>query len=93
MRRKGIRGDVKKEDYKMFEDLKEKLGEYVDVPLDEITEDTRFIEDLGLNSFEFMSLLGYLEEEYDIVVDESEVRGLTTVGEAVKYIEKLTKES
>ena len=77
----------------MFEDLKEKLGEYVDVPLDEITEDTRFIEDLGLNSFEFMSLLGYLEEEYDIVVDESEVRGLTTVGEAVKYIEKLTKES
>ncbi len=77
----------------MFEDLKEKLGEYVDVPLDEITEDTRFIEDLGLNSFEFMSLLGYLEEEYDIVVDESEVRGLTTVGEAVEYIEKLTKES
>ena len=77
----------------MFEDLKEKLGEYVDVPLDEITEDTRFIEDLGLNSFEFMSLLGYLEEEYDIVVDESGVRGLTTVGEAVEYIEKLTEES
>ena len=77
----------------MFEDLKEKLGEYVDVLLDEITEDTRFIEDLGLNSFEFMSLLGYLEEEYDIVVDESEVRGLTTVGEAVEYIEKLTEES
>lgn len=77
----------------MLEDLKEKLGEYVDMPLDEITEDTRFIEDLGLNSFEFMSLLGYLEEEYDIVVDESEVRGLTTVGEAVEYIEKLTKES
>ena len=77
----------------MFEDLKEKLGEYVDVPLDEITEDTRFIEDLGLNSFEFMWLLGYLEEEYDIVVDESEVRGLTTVGEAVEYIEKLTEES
>lgn len=76
----------------MLEDLKEKLGEYVDVPLDEITEESRFIEDLGLNSFEFMSLLGYLEEEYDIVVDENEVRGLRTVGEAVEYIEKLTKE-
>ncbi len=77
----------------MLEDLKEKLGEYVDTPLDEITADTRFIEDLGLNSFEFMSLLGYLEEEYDIVVDENEVRGLRTVGEAVEYIEKLTKEA
>ncbi len=77
----------------MLEDLKEKLGEYVDTPIDEITADTRFIEDLGLNSFEFMSLLGYLEEEYDIVVDENEVRGLRTVGEAVEYIEKLTNEA
>lgn len=75
----------------MFEDLKEKLGEYVDTPIDEITESTRFIEDLGMNSFQFMSLLGYLEEEYDIVVDEADVRGLTTVGEAVAYIEKLMK--
>lgn len=77
---------------KMFEDLKEKLGDYVDIPVDEITEDMRFIEDLGMNSFQFMSLLGYLEEEYDIVVDESEVRGLSTVGDAVKYIEELTKQ-
>ena len=76
----------------MLEDLKQKLVEYVDIPLDEITAETRFIEDLGLNSFEFMSLLGYLEEEYDIVVDESEVRGLRTLGEAVEYIEKLTNE-
>ena len=76
----------------MFDDLKEKLSEYVDTPVDEITEDTRFIEDLGMNSFQFMSLLGYLEEEYDIVVDESEVRGLSTVGDAVKYIEDLTKQ-
>lgn len=76
----------------MFDDLKEKLSEYVDTPVDEITEDTRFIEDLGMNSFQFMSLLGYLEEEYDIVVDESEVRGLSTVGDAVKYIEEMTKE-
>ena len=76
----------------MFEDLKEKLVEYVDTPIEDITEESRFIEDLGMNSFQFMSLLGYLEEEYDIVVDETEVRTLRTVGEAVKYIEKLMNE-
>ena len=76
----------------MFEDLKEKLVEYVDTPIEDITEETRFIEDLGMNSFQCMSLLGYLEEEYDIVVDETEVRTLRTVGEAVKYIEKLMNE-
>lgn len=73
----------------MFEDLKEKLVEYVDTPIDQITEESRFIEDLGLNSFEFMSLLGYLEDEYDIEVDEDEIMNIKTVGEAVKYIESL----
>ncbi len=76
----------------MFEDLKEKLGEYVDTPLGEITEESRFIEDLGLNSFEFMSLLGYLEDEYDIEVDEDEIMNIKTVGEAVKYIEGLKEQ-
>jgi len=76
----------------MFEDLKEKLGEYVDTPIDEITEESRFIEDLGLNSFEFMSLLGYLEDEYDIEVDEDEIMNIKTVGEAVKYIEGLKEQ-
>lgn len=78
-------------DSKMFEEFKGMLGEYVDTPVDEITEESRFIEDLGMNSFQFMSLLGYLEEEYDVEVDENEVRNLGTVGEACAYIEKLAK--
>ncbi len=81
----------KKMEKKMFEEFKEKLSEYVETPADEITEDSRFIEDLGMNSFQFMSLLGDLEEEYDVEVDESEVRGLRTVGDACVYIGKLMK--
>ncbi len=76
----------------MFEEFRKKLVEYVDVPVDEITEDSRFIEDLGFNSFQFMSLLGDLEEEYDVMVDEGDVRNLGTVGEAVAYIENLSQE-
>lgn len=75
----------------MFEEFKGILGEYVDIPAGEITEESRFIEDLGMNSFQFMSLLGYLEEEYDVEVDENEVRNLRTVGEACAYIGKLIK--
>ncbi len=75
----------------MFEEFREMLTEYVDVPAEEIKEDSRFIEDLGLNSFEFMTLLGNLEDEYDVEVDENEILGIKTVGEAVAYIEKLSK--
>lgn len=75
----------------MFEEFKEKLAEYVDTPADEITPESKFIEDLGMNSFQFMALLGDLEEEYDVTVDETEVRNLRTVGEACAYIERLSK--
>lgn len=74
---------------KLFEEFKEKLSEYVDTPTDKITADSKFIEDLGMNSFQFMSLLGDLEEEYDVAVDETEVRNLQTVSDACAYIEKL----
>lgn len=77
---------------KIFEEFKEKLSEYVETPAEEITQDSRFIEDLGMNSFQFMSLLGDLEEEYEVEVDEADVRNLRSVGEACEYIEKLMQE-
>ena len=40
----------------MFEDLKEIICEYVDVAPETIKEDSRFIEDLGFNSYDFMSM-------------------------------------
>ena len=73
----------------MFEQFKEIICNYVEVDADSITEDSRFIEDLGFNSYDFMSLLGELEQEMDITVNEEDVMGLHTVGDAIKYIESL----
>lgn len=70
----------------MLEKMKELICNYVDVDPETITEDSRFIEDLGFNSFDFMSLLGEMENELGITVDEQEVVNIHTVGEAVKYI-------
>ena len=73
----------------MFEQLKELICNYVEVDESAITEDARFIEDLGFNSYDFMSMLGEIEEALDVQVDEQEVIKLSTVGDAVKYIESL----
>ncbi len=75
----------------MFEKFKELICNYVDVDPESITADSRFIEDLGFNSFDFMAFLGELEQEFDITVDEQEVIGLHTVGDAMKYMEKISK--
>lgn len=73
----------------MFGQLKEFIVNYVDVEPDDIKPESRFIDDLGFNSYDFMSLLGDLETELDVVVDESEIVNLHTVGDAVEYLEKL----
>ncbi len=73
-------------DIKSFTDI---MAEYVDLDGKEVSEDSRFIEDLGFNSYDFMSLLGELEDKYDVEVDEREVTKIRTVGEAMEYINSL----
>ena len=73
----------------MFEELKKVICEYVDVNPEEIREDSRFIEDLVFTSYDFMSLVGELEDKYDIEVNERDVVNVKTVGQAIEYIKSL----
>ena len=77
----------------MFEQLRTIIVKYVEVKEEDITPESRFMEDLGFTSFDFMSMLGELEDEFDIEVDEQEAAGIRTVGEAVAYLEKLKEEA
>ncbi len=73
----------------MLEQIKEIIMNYVDVEESTITPDARFIEDLKFNSYDFMSFLGEIEETFEIAVEEEDVLSLSTVGEAIEYIEKI----
>ena len=77
----------------MCEKLKEMMLQYIEVEESEITEDSRFVEDLGFDSFSVMTFVGDIEDEYDVEIDERAVAEVRTVGDMIKYIEKLQKES
>ena len=74
----------------MYEKLKEMICNYVEVEQDSIKPESRFMEDLGFTSFDFMSMLGEIEDEFDIEIDQTEAVNIRTVGEAAEYLEKLT---
>ena len=76
----------------MFEKLAEIICNYVEVEQDDIRPESRFMEDLGFTSFDFMSMLGELEDEFDVEIDQQEVAEIRTVQEAVDYLEKLSAE-
>lgn len=73
----------------MLDKLKEIICQYVDVDKDKITENSNFVEDLGFNSYDFMCLIGEIEEEFDIEVQERDVINIKTVKEAMDYISSL----
>ena len=73
----------------MLEKFKDMICEYMEVDKNAVTENSRFVEDLGFTSYDFMSMVGELEDEFDIEVEERQVAEIRTVGEAVHYIESL----
>ena len=77
----------------MFELLVRLICNYVEVEPENIHPESRFMEDLGFTSFDFMSMLGEIEDEFDIEVEQSEAANIRTVQEAVDYLEKLTAEN
>ena len=75
----------------MFEKLVNIIVNYVEVNKEDIKPESRFMEDLGFTSFDFMSMLGEIEDELDIEIVEEEVANIRIVQEAVTYLEKLSE--
>lgn len=73
----------------MLENIKEIIKEYVPIDINTITEGSKLVEDLGMNSYEFMSLIGRLEDIFDVEVDEREVAKIKTIGDIEDYIKQL----
>ena len=74
----------------MLEQLKEIILNYVEIDSEAVEPEARFMEDLGFTSFDFMSMLGEIEDAFDIEIDQQKAADIRTVQEAVDYLEKLT---
>lgn len=55
----------------------------------DITSGSRLAEDLDIDSFDILMLIGELEEEFSISIDENQLEGVVTVGDIVDKLEAL----
>ncbi len=62
------------------------IKEYVDVTEDQLTAETNPITDLHLNSYDFISIIGRLENDLGIEINERDLRKIETLGELDLYI-------
>ncbi len=71
----------------MLEQLKELIKRYVEVEDEAIVPQARFSEDLGFNSYDFMCMLGDIEDDMDIEIEEDKASTSKTVAELLEYLE------
>ena len=74
-----------------FEDVKKIIAEKLSVDESKVTESAKFIEDLGADSLDTVELIMQLEENFSISMPDEEAEKITTVGDAVRYIDEHVK--
>ena len=65
----------------MFDKVADIIVNYVEVKKEDIKPESRFMEDLGFSSFDFMSMLGEVEDELNVEIDQEEAANIRTVQE------------
>ena len=74
-----------------FDRVKQVVVEQLDVAEDEVTQQASFVDDLGADSLDVVELVMGLEEEFDVEIPDEDAEKITTVQEAVSYIDEKSK--
>ena len=71
-----------------LERVKKVVVDRLKVSSDEVTEEASFVEDLGADSLDVVDLVIGFEDEFEIQIPDEDAEKITTVKQAVEYIEK-----
>ncbi|MFT5170111.1 MAG: acyl carrier protein [Candidatus Omnitrophota bacterium] len=68
------------------EKIKSIIAEQLGVKIEEVTPEASFIDDLGADSLDTVELIMALEEEFNVEIPDEDAEKMTTVGDAIKYV-------
>ena len=69
--------------------VKKVVAQQLKVDLEEIKDDSDFVNDLGADSMASIELVAAFEAEFDIEMDEDAALSVKTVGKAVEFIQDI----
>ena len=70
-----------------YTEVKEIIVDILNVDEEKVTETARFREDLQADSLDLVELIMAFEDKFDAEISDEDVQKITTVGEAVSYID------
>lgn len=78
--------EKRKDGNNMLEKVKEIIEEQLNIEGVEITEETRFKEDLDADSLDLFELVDAFQEEYGVEIPPEDLEQITTVGAVITYL-------
>ena len=74
----------------VFAKVKEVIAEVFSIDENELSMETKIVDDLGAESLDIITLLMEFEDAFDRKIPEEDAEKLLTIGDAVNYIMELS---
>jgi len=71
------------------ERIKQIIAEKLEISMQQITDDAKFIDDLGADSLDVVELIMTLEDEFEIEISDEEAEKIVTVRNAIDFMKNL----
>jgi acyl carrier protein len=68
------------------------IADQLMVDPEEVLDESSFVEDLGADSLDTVELIMEFEDEFGVEISDADAEKISTVGEAIAYLEKLLEE-
>ena len=73
----------------IYDKVKEIVVDKLGVDSSKVSQEAKFIDDLGADSLDTVELIMQFEEEFEIEIPDEDAEKIMSVGEAVDYISKV----
>lgn len=74
-----------------FDKVKELLANQLNISSDKIKVESRFVEDLNIDSLDMIEMLMALEDEFAMTIPNDKIDKIKTVGDLCKFIDSNNK--
>jgi len=76
---------------KVKDEVKKLVSEITEIPENDLSEEARFAEDLGVDSMMALEIVASIEKRYKVAIPEEEIPNIRSLKDVYKVLEKLLK--
>ena len=74
----------------IFDTVKQSIIDILEVDEDKIQMDSTLSDEMGADSLDLVEIVMGLEKELDIRIPDKDLEGMSTVGDLVEYLQRVT---